>query len=168
MTIGMFKKIFSIILLCIGVVTLLAVGRWLLKDDSLPTETPTTLPDSTSDYDSQGTDSDTDYSDTALFLQEATEMGGGFFQITPFAPDTGYPFDILYNENNNSFAVALTEEPIVESRIAVEEYLLGRLGVSLDELCQMTIFVSVPFNVNEFYAGDSLGLPSCPNSVPLE
>ena len=98
---------------------------------------------------------------------ETTSLGDGFYQVTPLDPVVVTDFDILYNENNDSYAVALGREPLSETRQKAEQFLLDRLRMSEAELCSMNILVTTTYDVNQFLAGEDLGLSFCPGSLEL-
>ncbi len=101
-------------------------------------------------------------------IQTTTELGSGIYSLTPIEKTTPLSFDIVFNEENGSFAIGLTEEPIAQARREAEMYLQQQLNISSEQMCQLNIFVGVPYKVNTFYSGRNLGLSFCPNSVSLE
>ncbi len=76
-------------------------------------------------------------------------------------------YQIIYFPADQSILVAILKEPIGEVRERATVDLVARLGISQSELCSLIAQVSVSQFVNEFYAGKSLGFPSCPGSVTL-
>ncbi len=101
-------------------------------------------------------------------LPKTVDMGAGIFSITTLENENPYPFGIIFNEKNGSFAIGLEKEPIAQSRLEAEAYLKSVLQISNDDLCTLNVFVGVPASVNQFYAGRNLGLSFCPGSVSLE
>lgn len=77
-------------------------------------------------------------------------------------------FLISYSSAHQFFHITLTEEPIVESRKAAEEFMLRSTGLSKDNLCKLQYSLIAPSWVNELYAGRELGFSFCEGSVPLE
>ncbi|MBU6323114.1 MAG: hypothetical protein KGI41_00060 [Patescibacteria group bacterium] len=77
------------------------------------------------------------------------------------------PYLILYEADSGSFSIALLQEPIGQTRIDAEQYLMSMLGIPQDQLCRLKYSVSVPYWINSAFAGKNLGLSFCPDSVVL-
>lgn len=77
------------------------------------------------------------------------------------------PYVIEYIEATNFFNIGLFQEPIARSRRDAEAYIMGHLGISQAQMCELRYMVSVPYNVNEFYTSMSLGFSFCPGSVTI-
>lgn len=77
------------------------------------------------------------------------------------------PYVIEYIESTQMFVIGLRAEPLRDTRHVMEQYLLGRLGLSEIQLCQLRSSVSVARWVNEYYAGANLGFSFCPGATPL-
>ena len=77
-------------------------------------------------------------------------------------------FSVSYSSNDNYFTLVILSEPIAESRKNAESFLMSRLGIGEQEMCQLHYSFSAPYWVNEFYAGRELGFSFCPGSVSLE
>jgi hypothetical protein len=103
-------------------------------------------------------------------LQVATvfSMSDGLYNLLPLETYTSRTFNVIYNENNQSFAVALLKEPLVEARYDAQQYMMQTLGVDAQDLCKLNAYVGVSFGVNELYSGLPLGFPGCQGSLPLE
>lgn len=84
-------------------------------------------------------------------------------------PNTNTPrFSILYFENGQNFAVSLNEEPLRESRQAAELYLMNALGISPQQMCDLTYTLGTTVSVNETYGSiTNLGFSFCEGAVPL-
>lgn len=78
------------------------------------------------------------------------------------------PYLIVYSENDNSFTIGLQQEPIAETRRAAERLLQQELGLSEAQMCDLNATVSVPYYVNQRFAGADLKFSFCPNAVVLE
>ena len=74
---------------------------------------------------------------------------------------------VLYNANDQSFTVALLDEPLSEVRRSAEQFLLLALGVREAELCTLDYYIGTDRGVSENYAGTNLGFSFCPGSVVL-
>lgn len=75
---------------------------------------------------------------------------------------------IEYIAATQYFNVILYAEPLSRARIEAEQYLLGALGITREQMCFLDYTVSVPNFVNEYYTGRNLGFSFCPGSIPLE
>jgi hypothetical protein len=76
-------------------------------------------------------------------------------------------FVITYFEADDSFVVALTEEPLGRARLDAERYLAGALGIPTGSLCSLRHYVSTDAYTSEQYAGTDLGFTSCEDAVAL-
>ena len=76
-------------------------------------------------------------------------------------------FNIYYNSGPQSFTIALTEEPIGQARLDMEQFLLATLGLTEQQLCSLNYLVSVSIHVNSQYAGKNLGFSFCPGATVL-
>jgi hypothetical protein len=77
------------------------------------------------------------------------------------------PYLITYISATHYFNIALLAEPIGEVRSQAEQYLAAHLGLTQDELCQLSYMVSVPDWVNTQYASRNLGFSFCSGATPL-
>lgn len=75
--------------------------------------------------------------------------------------------NVLYNAADQSFTIALLDEPLRDARISAQQFLLGALGLSQEELCSLSYYVGTDYYVNELYAGQNLGFSFCAGSVAL-
>ena len=84
-------------------------------------------------------------------------------------PNTNTPrFSILFFENGQNFAVSLNEEPLRESRQAAELYLMNALGISAQQMCDLSYTLGTTVSVNETYGSiTNLGFSFCEMAVPL-
>lgn len=76
-------------------------------------------------------------------------------------------FQILFQTIDGSYLLSLESEPLREARAKGEAALLGTLGVTKDEACQLKIRVGTSFDVNELYGAKDVGLSFCPGSIEL-
>lgn len=76
-------------------------------------------------------------------------------------------FEILYSGNDGGIIVSLREEPLRDTRRIAEEALMQHLLVSREQLCALAISIGAARDVNEFYAGEELGVSNCPGSKQL-
>lgn len=75
--------------------------------------------------------------------------------------------NVVYDSSQQIFMVALTKEPLADSRSHAEQFLLSTLGITQPELCSLNYYVGTTVGVNEFYAGKNLGFSFCPGAVQL-
>lgn len=85
----------------------------------------------------------------------------------PIGYDTD-SFSVSYNAVAEYFTLVILDEPIAVNRKRAEDFLMSRLGIGEQEMCQLHYSFSAPYWVNEFYAGRELGFSFCPGSVSLE
>ena len=77
------------------------------------------------------------------------------------------PYLIEYISATSYFNIEILQEPIGATRLAAEAYLAQHLGISQGSLCQLNYMVSVPYWVNQTYAGKNLGFSFCPGATVL-
>jgi hypothetical protein len=97
------------------------------------------------------------YPDNSLYY-----LSGG---LTPSGNTT--PYSIYYAERNKSFSITLLQKPLGSIRKQAEQTLLKKLGLSEVQACNLVVYVGVPAEISEEYAGMELGLSFCPGSVAL-
>lgn len=76
-------------------------------------------------------------------------------------------FNVYYNSAPQSFTIALTQEPIGQARLHMEQFLLPTLGLTQVQLCTLNYYVGVTTYVNPQYAGENLGFSFCPGATVL-
>jgi len=76
-------------------------------------------------------------------------------------------FNIYYYEDTKAFGVALLDEPLGNVRARMEQFLMGELGISEQNMCRLKYFVTTTSYVNEKYSGNNLGFSFCPGATPL-
>lgn len=113
------------------------------------------------------------------FLQERTVVSDtvnqGYYYLGNHFPvgteaTTSIPapaYVITYIETTQYFNIGLFKEPLKESRLEAEEYLMNQLGISKEQMCLLKYMVSVPGFVSQAHAGESLGFSFCPGAVAL-
>lgn len=84
---------------------------------------------------------------------------------TPGSAENGY--SIGYRMPAQFFTIALEREPLGETRIAAENFLLSTLGISKNQLCNLNYYIGTDVHTNSFYAGKNLGFSFCPGAVVL-
>ncbi len=94
----------------------------------------------------------------------ADPSNAGNYYLTGPSTD-GYA--IGYRTPAQFFTIALEQEPLGETRIAAENFLLSALGISKNQLCNLKYYVGTDVHTNSFYAGKSLGFSFCPGAVQL-
>ena len=93
---------------------------------------------------------------------------GTYYQLTNNQETLGSEaqFEIVYG-TDNSIQIGLTKEPLKQSRLAAEKQLRVFFPLADEQLCKLNVFLGVPAQVNETFAGQNLGLSFCPGAVKL-
>lgn len=76
-------------------------------------------------------------------------------------------FDVLYYAPEGALTVLLLAEPLSESRLAAEDYIMSRFNLSSEKLCDLNARIVTNRFVSNFFADRELGFSSCPGSVQL-
>lgn len=86
-------------------------------------------------------------------------------EITPYdyvvIKDTFY-YRLLFFEKDNGFLVSIKDPNVETARAVAELELPDILGLAQQELCNLDIFITVPFYVSETRSGKSYTLSFCP------
>lgn len=75
-------------------------------------------------------------------------------------------YDILYG-TDSSITIGLLKEPLGQSRADAEAKLRSVLGIPDAQICSLKVSVQVPYSINQFYAGQNLGLSFCRGATKL-
>ncbi len=76
-------------------------------------------------------------------------------------------FNIYYNSARQSFTIALTKEPLGQSRLDMEQFMLSTLGLTQPQMCGLEYYVCTTFDVNALYSTKNLGFSFCPGATVL-
>ncbi len=76
-------------------------------------------------------------------------------------------FNIVYSTSDGAFNIALLSEPLGKARHEMEQFLMDRLGLSQNQLCNLNYYVGTTYWINETYDGENLGFSFCPGATPL-
>lgn len=76
-------------------------------------------------------------------------------------------YKIAFYAPKQSFSIILLQEPLQNSRLQAEQFLIQKLAITEQDACRLLYFVSVPASVNAFYAGRNLGFSFCPGAEVL-
>jgi len=76
-------------------------------------------------------------------------------------------FNISYFKPTRSFTIAILEEPIGQSRIDAENYLMNVLGITSTQMCELDQYTSTDTQTNPAFAGIPLGFSFCPGAIKL-
>lgn len=76
-------------------------------------------------------------------------------------------FAIYYDSAQQSFAIALTEEPLGQARLDMEQFMLTALGITQQQMCNLNYYVGTSSGVNAIYATKNLGFSFCPGATVL-
>lgn len=77
------------------------------------------------------------------------------------------PYIIMYLSTSQYFNISLLQEPIGDTRAAVEQYLMQHLGITQSQMCELKYLVTVPDDVNSHYSGENLEFSFCPGATVL-
>lgn len=99
----------------------------------------------------------------------ATEkLGDSLYRLKDAGDEEFFPaYNVVFSEANGSLAVSLNQEPFAETRLAAEEFIGRMLGIAQNDMCKLTVYVGVPFDVDPELSGTNLGFSFCPGSVTL-
>ena len=100
-------------------------------------------------------------------LPNVTSLGDGFYHLDGSSPDIKLPYSILFGQNDQSFSVSLDAKPLADARNRFSYDFLKMMGITELNACQLNVFVSVTYYVDEKLAGRNLGLSFCPESISL-
>lgn len=76
-------------------------------------------------------------------------------------------FSVYYISGSKSFLIDLTEEPIGQARLDMEQFMLKTLGITEQQMCSLNYLVGVTRYVSEQYTGKNLGFSFCPGATLL-
>jgi hypothetical protein len=76
-------------------------------------------------------------------------------------------YSILYYTKEQTFSINILALPAQAARDAAEAALLQKLGVTKDQVCNLTVSTFVPFDVDQNLAGTDYGLSFCPSGKPF-
>lgn len=76
-------------------------------------------------------------------------------------------FRVEYDASSTTFNIALTQEPIGQSRLNAEQFLESTLGLQQQALCGLRYYIGTTIGVNDSYAGENLGFSFCPGATKL-
>lgn len=125
------------------------------KEEDIPTDNE--VPESTV----------TDFRTDGITIRDPNNPGMYIISGGDMPTETGAPYSIIYFEKDQQFNITLFKEPIAETRIAAEQELMRRAGLSEDTMCRMKYWLAVPYSYNEFYGGRNLGFSFCPGAVAI-
>jgi len=77
--------------------------------------------------------------------------------------DSGLGYQVIFNENNSSFAVNISQRPVLTTRDDAVQWLASALGVSVFDLCLLNIYIGTTYGFDPATAGTNLGLGMCAN-----
>lgn len=100
-------------------------------------------------------------------LPNVTNLGEGFYHLDGSSPDIKLPYSILFAQNDQSFSVSLDAKPLADARKRFSYDFLKLMEITEKDACQLKVFVSVTYYVDEKLAGSNLGLSFCSGNVPL-
>jgi hypothetical protein len=100
--------------------------------------------------------------------EDPNNPGIYFIGYQPNSEDaSASPYLITFTKETGYFNVAITQEPIGETRRAAEKYLMAFLRLTQERMCSLNYTVYVANSVNTQYSGTNLGFSFCPGAVQL-
>lgn len=112
-----------------------------------------------------------------------TTEDGGSLVVNDFihngvtVPDTANPneyllakkknFSVSYNPTYQAFHIGLSDRPIGQARLDMEQFMLRTLGLTKNQLCRLTYFVMTTSYISPKYGGDDLRFSFCPGATKL-
>ncbi len=94
-------------------------------------------------------------------LPEVTKPGEGFYHLRGEVGDPDAPFSLLYSEIDNSFSIAIENEPIALNHELASRYFSQLLQISDVDACKLNVYIGVPYSVNPDYQGRRFDLTFC-------
>lgn len=76
-------------------------------------------------------------------------------------------FNVYYNSAVQSFTIALLNEPLGQSRLDMEQFMLSTLGLTQLQLCSLNYYIGTTYLVNTAYSDRNLGFSFCPGATVL-
>lgn len=80
---------------------------------------------------------------------------------------TSTQFAISYTAQTQSFNIMLLKAPLGVARKAAEQFLVNRLGVAGQKLCELHYFIGTSYQVSTTYTAKNLGFSFCPGATAL-
>ena len=100
-------------------------------------------------------------------LPEISPLGDGVYSLEGTRSDKSAGFSMVYYEMDNSYSIAVLNEPIAENREAASKYFLEVLQISEADACKLKVYIGTTYDVNQELSGQNLGLSFCPGAVKL-
>ncbi len=72
-------------------------------------------------------------------------------------------FYIAYYPEDNGFLVVIQNSDFQKSREKAEKKLMEDLGINQEQICQIKVSITVPYDVNKEYSGKEYGISFCEN-----
>jgi hypothetical protein len=77
------------------------------------------------------------------------------------------PYFVFYAEQSGGFAIGLLN-PLGKNRREAEQYLMKKLGLPKNQMCQLRYQLTTDVNSSQEYAGVDLKFSFCPGAVALK
>jgi hypothetical protein len=100
-------------------------------------------------------------------LPEIVAVGDDAYSLDGTRSDKNAGFSLVYYEADNSYAIAILNEPIAQNRVAASKYLLELLQISEADACKLNVYIGTLYSVNPQLSGQNFGLSFCPGAVKL-
>jgi hypothetical protein len=108
--------------------------------------------------------------DALLSAPDTVRLGQDDYLFLQTTKDSRYepqPYQITYHAPDRTFTITVMQEPLGHTRRQAEAIFLAMLGLSKIEACVLRVNVTVPWSVNQRYAGQNLGMSFCPGATAL-
>lgn len=77
--------------------------------------------------------------------------------------DSNRGYQVIFNENDSSFAINLSERPLTRTKDRAVQALADELGLPVVDLCLLNIYISTTYDFDPTTAGKNLGIDVCNN-----
>jgi hypothetical protein len=165
------RTILIIVGLALTVCAIIGLWLWLTPAPTQELPPPVTLPVVSSTTPVRTESNSTQAAINALLTApDTTRLGDNDYLLTPAGPTPGKQeeYQITYHAPSRTFVISLLQEPLGATRHAGEQRLLSLLGIGAEEACAtLNVNVTVPFSVNEQYAGRNLRMSFCAGETEL-
>lgn len=76
-------------------------------------------------------------------------------------------YNIVYQQKDGVFFIALLKEPLAQARNNAQQFLISALGISEAQMCTLKYYIGTDSYTNEQYAGQNLLFSFCRGAIPL-
>jgi hypothetical protein len=105
--------------------------------------------------------------DNIIKKSEAVSIGESMYSISGESYIEPKQYSLVFNQENNSFAISLDSVPLDVARQQASDDILTLLNISITEACSLNMYVGVSFALDRVFSGQNLGLSYCPDAITL-